>query len=77
MSAKEPKQDRQNRPWSPISEGSAMLNLRMNEKDHPLNISAYFGSACSSNFIKYIYYWNIQFLNNVMINKTQILPPQK
>jgi len=27
-------------------------------------------------FIKYIYYWNWQFLNNVIINKTKVLLPQ-
>ena len=26
--------------------------------------------------IRYIYYWNLQFLNNVIINKTKILLPQ-
>jgi hypothetical protein len=26
--------------------------------------------------IKYIYCWNLQFLNNVMINKTNVLIPQ-
>jgi hypothetical protein len=26
--------------------------------------------------IRYIYYWNLQFLNNVMINKTNVLIPQ-
>jgi hypothetical protein len=27
-------------------------------------------------FIRYIYYWNLQFLNNVIINKTKVLLPQ-
>jgi hypothetical protein len=27
-------------------------------------------------FIRYIYYWNLQFLNNVIINKTKALLPQ-
>ena len=27
-------------------------------------------------FIRYIYYWNLQFLNKVFINKTKALPPQ-
>ena len=27
-------------------------------------------------FIIYIYYWNLQFLNNVIINKTKVLLPQ-
>jgi hypothetical protein len=27
-------------------------------------------------FIRYIYYWNFQFLNNVIINKTKVLLPQ-
>jgi hypothetical protein len=27
-------------------------------------------------FIIYIYYWNLQFLNNVSINKTKVLLPQ-
>jgi hypothetical protein len=27
-------------------------------------------------FIRYIYYWNLQFPNNVIINKTKILLPQ-
>jgi hypothetical protein len=26
--------------------------------------------------IRYMYYWNLQFLNNVMINKTNVLIPQ-
>ena len=27
-------------------------------------------------FSRYIYYWNLQFLNNVIINKTKVLLPQ-
>jgi hypothetical protein len=27
-------------------------------------------------FIRYIYYWNLQFLNNVIIDKTKVLLPQ-
>jgi hypothetical protein len=27
-------------------------------------------------FIRYIYYWNLHFLNNVIINKTKVLLPQ-
>jgi hypothetical protein len=27
-------------------------------------------------FIRYIYFWNLQFLNNVIINKTKVLLPQ-
>jgi hypothetical protein len=27
-------------------------------------------------FIRYIYYWNLQFLNNVIIHKTKALLPQ-
>ena len=27
-------------------------------------------------FIRYIYYWNLQFLNNVIINKTKVLLPR-
>ena len=27
-------------------------------------------------FISFIYYWNLQFLNNVIINKTKVLLPQ-
>jgi hypothetical protein len=27
-------------------------------------------------FIRYIYYWKLQFLNNVIINKTKVLLPQ-
>jgi hypothetical protein len=27
-------------------------------------------------FIRYIYYWNLQFLNNVIINKTKVPLPQ-
>ena len=27
-------------------------------------------------FIRYIYYWNLQFLNNVIINKTKVFLPQ-
>ena len=27
-------------------------------------------------FIRYIYYWNLQFLNHVIINKTKVLLPQ-
>ena len=27
-------------------------------------------------FIRYIYYWNLQFLHNAIINKTQVLLPQ-
>jgi hypothetical protein len=27
-------------------------------------------------FIRYIYNWNLQFLNNVSINKTNVLLPQ-
>jgi hypothetical protein len=27
-------------------------------------------------FIRYIYYWNLQFLNNVNVNKTKVLLPQ-
>ena len=27
-------------------------------------------------FIRYIYYWNLQFLNNIIINKTKVLLPQ-
>ena len=27
-------------------------------------------------FIRYIYYWNLQFLNNVIINETKVLLPQ-
>ena len=27
-------------------------------------------------FIRYIYYWNLHFLHNVIINKTMILLPQ-
>ena len=27
-------------------------------------------------FIRYIYYWNLQFLNNVIINKTKVLFPE-
>jgi hypothetical protein len=26
--------------------------------------------------LRYIYYWNLQFLNNVIINKTKVLLPQ-
>ena len=28
-------------------------------------------------FIRYIYYWNLQFLNNVIINKTKFLLPRE
>jgi hypothetical protein len=28
-------------------------------------------------FIRFSYYWNLQFLNNVIINKTKFLLPQK
>ena len=27
-------------------------------------------------FIRYIYFWNSQFLNNIIINKTKVLLPQ-
>ena len=27
-------------------------------------------------FIRYIYYWNLQFLNNVFINKAKVLLPK-
>ena len=27
-------------------------------------------------FIRYIYYWNLQFLNNIIIKKTKVLLPQ-
>jgi hypothetical protein len=27
-------------------------------------------------FIRYIYYWNLQFLKNVIIHKTKVLLPQ-
>jgi hypothetical protein len=26
---------------------------------------------------RYIYYWNLQFLNYVIINETKVLPPQE
>jgi len=26
-------------------------------------------------FIRYIFYWNLQFINNVIINKTMVLIP--
>ena len=34
------------------------------------------GASALTWFIRYIYYWNLQFLNNVIINKTEVLLPQ-
>jgi hypothetical protein len=34
------------------------------------------GASALTWFIRYIYYWNLQFLNNLIINKTKVLLPQ-
>ena len=50
--------------------------MTFEKKNH--NEDIFINSSASSLtwFIRYIYYWNLQVLNNVIINKTKILLPQ-
>ena len=40
------------------------------------NIRPVVSASALTWFIRYIYYWKLQFLNNVIINKTKVLRPQ-